>query len=176
MSSSSILQLDKSLVLVGLMGCGKSAVGRRLARKTGVDFVDLDKEIERLEGMSIVDIFSKKGELYFREKEQEVLSNLFESKEPCILATGGGAFINEQSQKLIKEKAISVWIKADLEILLVRVAKKNTRPLLEKGDKRQILKELMDERYPIYEQADYTVISDERPHEAVMQQIMDVIK
>ncbi len=171
MTSIQSLQLDKAIVLIGLMGCGKSSIGRRLADEIGIKFFDLDLEIEKAEGLTVTEIFKKHGEEYFRQKEEEIVQDIV-SHELCVLATGGGAFINDKIRTLIKAKTTSVWIKVGFDILLERVSRKNTRPLLEKGDKAEILKNLMDKRYPIYEKADIIVDSAEDDHMIVVKKIM----
>lgn len=167
--------LPKTVVLVGLMGCGKTAIGKRLAVQLDVPFFDLDHEIEALLGYSVSEIFEKYGEPHFRQAEQEVIIRLIEGK-PCILASGGGAFIQDAIRKLIKKKAISVWLKADFEVLLERVSRKNNRPLLEQGNKAEILKRLMKERYPVYAEADITVDSGEGPHNMVVERVIHTLK
>ncbi|MDB2414511.1 shikimate kinase [Rickettsiales bacterium] len=178
MAQEALLQdkiLKKSIVLVGLMGCGKSAVGKRFAKYIKTDFIDLDKEIEKKEGKTITRIFQENGEEYFRDCERSVLKDLLHG-DPCVIATGGGAFINEQSRRLIKDKSISIWIDADFDVLLERVSRKKTRPLLEKGNKEEILRDLMQKRYPIYEEAKIRVKSTTAPHERVIEEIMNKLR
>ncbi len=175
MANKSQIKLKKSVVLVGMMGCGKSAIGRRLASEIGVEFFDLDIEIEKRENMAIPEIFQKHGEPYFRNLEEEVLNNLI-SQKPCILATGGGAFMSEKIRSLVENKAISVWIRADFDVLLDRVSRKNNRPLLEGGDKAKILKDLIEKRYPIYKKADITVDTSTGEHKIVVGRIIEAIK
>ncbi len=163
---------DKSIVMVGLMGCGKSAVGRRLAARLGLPFVDADEEIEKAAGQSIEDIFAEHGEPYFREGERKVLARLMRSG-PQVLATGGGAFMNPETRAAIAERGISVWLKADLALLVRRVAKRNNRPLLKGGDPHAVMQELMDVRYPIYAQADITVESRDVPHDVIVAEIIE---
>lgn len=165
-------KLQQTIVLVGLMGCGKSAIGIRLAKQTARPFVDIDKEIEKREAMTIAKIFQKHGEPYFRSCESKVLKELLE-KGGYVIATGGGVFINDENRKLIKQKALSVWIRASYDVLLERVSRKKNRPLLEKGDKGTILRELMDQRYPIYEQADMVVDTTDAPHKVVVSKIIE---
>ncbi len=162
----------RSIVMVGLMGCGKSAVGRRLAHRLGLPFVDADEEIEKAAGKSIEDIFEDHGEAYFREGERKVLARLLRSKAQ-VLATGGGAFMNAETRAAIAETGISVWLKADLPLLVRRVAKRNNRPLLKNGDPEAVMQKLMDERYPIYAEADVTVQSRDVPHEVIVNEILD---
>lgn len=163
---------DKSIVMVGLMGCGKSAVGRRLAARLGLPFVDADEEIEKAAGQSIEDIFTEHGEPYFREGERKVLARLMRSG-PQVLATGGGAFMNPETRAAITERGISVWLKADLPLLVRRVGKRNNRPLLKGGDPEAVMRKLMDLRYPVYAQADITVESRDVPHEVIVAEIIE---
>ena len=169
------LQLTKPIVLVGLMGAGKSTIGRRLATALGLNFIDSDNEIVEAAGCSIADIFESYGEAIFRDLEQRVLLRLLGS-EPCVIATGGGAFIQPAIRTAIKEKSISIWLKADLEVLLDRVSRRDTRPLLKTGDKSVILSKLMEERYPIYAEADITIDSNAGMHEDVVGNIMRALR
>jgi shikimate kinase len=162
----------QSIVLVGLMGAGKTTVGRRLADALGMPFKDADHEIEAAAGLTVSEIFEKYGEEDFRDGERKVIARLIEG-EPCVLATGGGAFMNEETRALIKEHAVSVWLKAELELLLERVLRRDTRPLLKTGDPRDILGRLMDERYPVYSEADVVVESGEGPHSKVVKAIAE---
>ena len=162
----------RSLVMVGLMGCGKSAVGRRLAAKLGLPFVDADEEIEKAAGQSIEDMFAEHGEPYFREGERKVLARLMRSG-PQVLATGGGAFMNAETRAAIAERGISVWLKADLPLLVRRVAKRNNRPLLKSSDPQAVMQKLIDVRYPIYAQADITVESRDVPHDVIVAEIIE---
>ena len=169
------IPLDKPVVLVGLMGAGKSTIGRRLATTLDLPFIDSDNEIVEAAGCSIADIFETYGEAIFRDLEQRVLLRLI-SGPPCVLATGGGAYINPEIREAIKEKAISVWLRADLDILLERVSRRDTRPLLKTGDKGVILSRLMEERYPIYGQADITIDSNAGLHETVVDTIVQKLQ
>ncbi|MGO4572251.1 shikimate kinase [Microvirga sp. 2TAF3] len=162
----------RSLVLVGLMGAGKSTVGRRLAQKLGLPFRDADHEIEAAAGMTIPDIFSIHGEAHFRDGERRVIARLLQ-EGPMVLATGGGAFMNEETRAAIAESGISVWLKADLDVLMRRVRKRATRPLLQNPDPDGTMRRLMDIRHPVYATADVTVYSHEAPHDRV---VADVIK
>lgn len=164
-------KMKKPIVLVGLMGCGKTAIGTRLAKKHGWHFEDLDHHIEAKEQMTISDIFAKKGEPYFRELEKQAMSELLLGDPNTIIASGGGAFIQPHIRELVEKFATSLWLKAEFDVLLERVSRKDTRPLLEQGDKAAILKSLMDERYPIYAQADIVVESKDEPHELVIERI-----
>lgn len=170
-SKKAPLPLTKSLVLVGLMGAGKTTIGKRLASVLGVPFVDSDGEIVEAAGCSISDIFEIYGEPVFRDLEQRVLLRLL-SSPPCVLATGGGAYINPVIREAIRTRALSVWLKAELEVLVERVSRRDTRPLLKAGDKREILERLMQDRYPIYAEADIVIDSSAGPHEAVVEQIV----
>ena len=163
--------LRKPVVLVGLMGAGKSTIGRRLGQALGLPFVDSDTEIAEAAGCSISDIFEGYGEAIFRDLEQRVLLRLM-SGEPCVVATGGGAFINPEIRAAVKDKAVSVWLKADLDVLLERVSRRDTRPLLRTGDKGEIMARLMTERYPIYAEADICIDSNAGLHETVVEQIL----
>jgi len=162
----------RSVVLVGMMGAGKSSIGRRLAQRLGVTFVDADAEIEAAAGMTIAEIFATYGEPYFRSGEQRVIARLLESG-PKVLATGGGAFINPETRAGIRQKGVSVWLKAEFEVLMRRVKRRATadRPMLQ-GDPAQRIRHLMDERYPLYAEADVTVISREVSHEIIVNEIV----
>ncbi|MEM9765325.1 MAG: shikimate kinase [Pseudomonadota bacterium] len=151
------------MVLVGLMGAGKSTTGRRLANRLGVPFADADDEIEEAAGMSIADIFEVYGEAEFREGERKVMARLLDSG-PSVLATGGGAFMNDATRALVKEQGTSVWLRADLETHVRRTALRNTRPILQRGNPKEILRKLMADRDPVYAQADLIVESRDGPH------------
>jgi shikimate kinase len=163
---------QRPIVLVGLMGAGKTSIGRRLADKMGLGFVDADHEIEAAAGQSIPDIFAQHGEAYFREGERRVIARLMENGAQ-VLATGGGAFMNEETRAKIKAEAVSVWLKAELSLLMKRVAKRNDRPLLKADDPEAVMRQLMEARYPIYAQADVTVESRDVQHQ---QMVGDVIR
>jgi shikimate kinase len=162
----------KSIVMVGLMGCGKSAVGRRLAAKLGLAFIDADEEIERAAGKSIEDIFAEHGEAHFRDGERKVIARLLRSG-PQVLATGGGAFMSDETRQAIAESGISVWLQADLPVLMRRVAKRDNRPLLKTDDPEAVMRELMDTRYPVYAKADITVESRDVPHDTIVADILE---
>ncbi len=174
MQQETLLQPDKTIVLVGLMGCGKSTIGKRLAKKIGLPFIDLDTRIEEITNLPVKEIFARHGEAYFRALETETIKQLLDGTQ-AVIATGGGAFINDEIRSLIKAKSISVWINADLQTLVERVSRRNTRPLLENGNKAEILKDLMEKRYPIYQQADITVLTSQGTHEVVLRSIMEAI-
>jgi shikimate kinase len=163
---------DRSIILVGLMGAGKSSVGRRLAGKLGLPFVDADHEIEAAAGKSITEIFADHGEAYFREGERKVIARLLDSGAQ-VMATGGGAFINEETRQRIRHGGVSVWLKAGLPLLMKRVIKRSDRPLLKSEDPEAVMRRLMDQRYPIYATADVTVESHDVQHG---QMVSDVVK
>jgi len=163
---------QRSLVLIGLMGAGKSTVGKKLANRLGLSFVDLDAAIEAAAGMTVPEIFATKGEPCFRDGERRVLARLL-GEGRHVVATGGGAFMNADSRQAIAEAGISIWLKADLDILMRRVRKRNNRPLLQNADPDGTLRKLMDERYPVYATADLTVISNDGPHESVVDAIVE---
>ncbi len=163
---------NRALVLVGLMGAGKTSVGRRLAEKLEIPFVDADHEIELAAGKTIPEIFNDHGEDYFREGERRVITRLLENGKQ-VLATGGGAFMNAETREKIEGHGVSLWLKADLDVLLKRVAKRNDRPLLLKEDPAIVMKRLIDLRYPVYAEADITVESRDVQHG---QMVNDVIK
>lgn len=164
----------RSVVLVGLMGAGKTAVGRRLANKLDLPFIDADTEIEMAAGASINEIFAEHGEAYFRQGERKVISRLLEGG-PQVLATGGGAYMNADTRTAIKAHGLSVWLKADVKVLLKRVGRRGNRPLLAGGDPEGVLQKLMDERYPIYAKADVTVESRDVPHEIIVNAVVDAL-
>ncbi|GAB4574308.1 MAG: shikimate kinase [Rhodothalassiaceae bacterium] len=157
------------------MGVGKSSIGRRLASRIGLPFIDSDAEIEAAAGRSIVEIFEEFGEAAFRDGERRVLARLIDGK-PAVIATGGGAFIDDETRALIKARALSVWLDADLAILLERTARRDTRPLLLEGDPEETLRRLKSEREAIYSQADIHVRSGDGPHDAVVAQILEALE
>ncbi len=167
--------MEKTIVLVGLMGAGKSTIGRRLAKELHVEFRDSDDEITDAAGCSIADLFSIHGEEIFRDLEKRVITRMLTDGTPRVLATGGGAWMNPDIRKLTRQHAHSLWLRADLDVLVDRVARKNTRPLLEQGDKRAILQKMMEERNPCYAQADHVIDSDAGNHESVVQQIIQTL-
>lgn len=164
----------RSIVLVGMPGSGKSSIGRRLAQYLGLEFVDADQEIVAAAGMSIADIFATHGEPYFRAGEARVIARLLD-KGPQVVATGGGAFVNPDTRALVRARALSVWLKADVELLLRRVKRKNDRPLLRVADPEAVLKRLLAEREAVYAEADITVTSLDVPHEAVVEALVKAL-
>ncbi|MGI9378334.1 MAG: shikimate kinase [Methyloligellaceae bacterium] len=166
---------DRSIVLVGLMGAGKTAIGRRLAQQLNIPFIDADDEIEQAAGKSISDIFAEDGEDVFRNGEKRVIARLLDDGS-CILATGGGAYMDEDTRQKISESGVSVWLKANLDILFERVSRRDNRPLLQTEDPKRVLKSLMDERYPIYQQADIIVQSRNVLHDKIMLEIVSALK
>ena len=165
----------RTIALVGLMGAGKSTVGRRLAEKLGRAFYDSDTEIEKAAGLSISDIFALHGEADFRRGEKQVLKRLLELP-PHVLATGGGAFIDAETRALMKEKAVTIWLNADLETLWRRVQKRDNRPLLKRADAKQHLSNLVSERKPFYSQADVHVLSKDGPHTNTVNSILKALQ
>jgi shikimate kinase len=161
----------KSVVLVGLMGAGKSSVGRRLAKILDIPFADADEEIERAAGCSIEDIFRLYGEAAFRDGEERVIARLLESGSQ-VLATGGGAFMNPRTRERIRASAVSVWLRADLDLLVRRTSRRGGRPLLAHGDPRATLERLMAERYPVYAQADLIVDTTDENIERMVERIL----
>lgn len=174
--SNKFMKLQKTVVLVGLMGAGKSTVGRRLAETLGQSFVDSDDEIEAAAGMTIPEIFERFDEQYFRDGETRVIARLL-SADPCIIATGGGAFMSDENRALIAKNGISVWINADIETLWERVQGKPGRPLLQNENAREVLANLLETRSPTYATADITVKSHRgQLHEKVVKSIVDALK
>lgn len=165
-------RLRRPIVLVGLMGAGKSCVGRRLAAKLGVPFVDSDVEFEVAAGCTISEFFAKYGEPAFRDGERKVIARLMEGPL-CVMATGGGAFCDGETRARIQDGALSVWIRADLDLLVKRTSGRDHRPLLKTGDPREILSRLMDARYPLYAQADIIVDSTDEPPEVTVTKVLD---
>jgi shikimate kinase len=164
----------KTIALVGLMGAGKSSIGRRLAQALGLPFMDADAEIEAAAGASIEEIFARDGEAAFRNGERRVIARLLYGPAQ-ILATGGGAFMDPTTRSLIRERAISVWLRADIDTLLARVGRRNNRPLLKTSDPRVVLTRLIDERYPVYAEADITVDTVDGPPEATLVKVIDAL-
>lgn len=166
---------DRSIVLVGLMGAGKTCIGRRLADRLGLEFVDADTEIEAAADCSIEEIFSRFGEQAFRDGERRVIARLLDGT-PRVIATGGGAFVNDETRANVRQSGISVWLKADVEVLLQRVSRRNNRPLLKQGNKRETLERLLAERTPFYEQADITVESGHESPDATVAKVIEALE
>jgi len=165
---------QRSIVLVGMMGAGKSSIGRRVAARLGIAFVDADVEIEEAAGMSIAEIFAAHGEPYFRAGEARVIARLLDHG-PQVLATGGGAFMNEQTRANIRDKGVSVWLKAELDVLTRRLRRRNDRPLLKTADPVATLANLLAERDPIYGEADVMVMSREIAHDLIVGEIIAAV-
>ena len=166
---------QRTIVLVGLMGVGKSTVGRRLAAALDMPFRDADHEVEAAAGRTIPEIFAEIGEAGFRDGERRVIARLLEDP-PHVLATGGGAFVNEETRALIQANALSVWLKADLELLARRVGRKDGRPLLKNRDPMEVLREHAAARYPAYAQADITVETTDTPHAVAVDAVIAAIR
>jgi shikimate kinase len=164
----------RTIALVGLMGVGKSSVGRRLANALDLPFRDADHEVEQAAGRSIPDIFADLGEPAFREGERRVIARLLDDP-PHVLATGGGAFMSPETRELIKSRAISVWLKADLDVLARRVARKDNRPLLAGKDPVEVLKEQAEARYPAYAEADVVVETGDAAHHITVDQVLQAL-
>ena len=161
----------RSLVLVGLMGAGKSTVGRRLAQRLNMNFVDADAAIEEAAGMSIPEIFASHGEAYFREGERRVITRILEDGQQ-VLATGGGAFMNEQTRASIAAHGISVWLKANLPLLMKRVSRRADRPLLLNDDPESVMRKLMDTRYPVYATSNVVIESRDVSHNVIVNDVI----
>jgi shikimate kinase len=175
MDARSPLLLPRTVALVGLMGAGKSAIGKRLALRLGLPFVDADDEIERAAGCSIAEIFEKYGEADFRAGERRVISRLLD-EPPHVLSTGGGAYVDPETRTLMRTKALTVWLRAELDVLFDRVKKRNHRPLLQQGDPREILAGLMTKRHPIYAEADIVVDSSAQPVDRTTDEVIAAVR
>lgn len=157
----------RSIVLVGLMGCGKSSIGKRLAAKLAMPFIDADEEIEKVAAKTISEIFADHGEDFFRDRERKVIARLL-TQGPQVLATGGGAFMHAETRAAISAHGISIWLRAELPVLMRRVGKRDTRPLLKTGNPEATMKKLIEARYPVYAEADITIESRDEPHETIV--------
>lgn len=164
----------RSIVLIGMMGAGKSSVGKRLARRLALPFADADTEIEQAAGMTIPEIFAHHGEPAFRDGEKKVIARLLETG-PMVLATGGGAFMNGETRSAIAGNGVAVWLKAELDVLLRRVRRRDDRPLLKTGDPEATLARLIDQRYPVYALADVTVVSHDVPQEIMVDEVIEAL-
>lgn len=165
----------RTIVLVGLMGAGKSSIGRRLAQRLELPFIDADKEIEAAAGCTIEEIFDRFGETAFRDGERRVILRLLD-QPPHVLATGGGAFMDPVVRERVKEVAVSLWLHADIDLLLKRVGRRNNRPLLKNTDPRTVLARLMEQRYPVYAEADIRIDSADGPPEHTVQKAIDALQ
>ena len=154
------------------MGCGKSSVGKRLAAKLSMPFIDADEEIEKVAAKSISEIFADQGEEFFRDRERKVIGRLL-ANGPQVLATGGGAYLHADTRSSIRDMGISVWLRAELAVLMRRVGKRDTRPLLKTGNPEATMRKLMDARYPVYAEAEITVESRDEPHETIVTEIVN---
>ena len=164
----------RCIVLVGMMGAGKTSIGRRLANLLHLPFLDADAEIEKAANLSVAEIFAKHGEADFREGEKRVVARLLASG-PAVLATGGGAYMSEETRERCRADGVTIWLKADVPVLLERVRKKGNRPLLDRADPEAVLRKLLAEREPIYALADMTIASREGPHHAVIGDILSAL-
>jgi shikimate kinase len=169
------LALDWTVALVGLMGVGKTSIGRRLAQELSLPFIDADAEVEAAAGESIEDIFERHGEAFFRDGERRVIARLLDGPAH-VLATGGGAFMAADTRALLKARAVTVWIRAELDVMLARVSRRSNRPLLKQGDKRQILERLMAERYPYYAEAAIAVDSGDGPPDEMVFRVIEKLR
>ena len=169
------LYIDRPIVLIGMMGAGKSVIGRLLADRLGIAFIDADNEIEAAANMTIAEIFETHGEEYFRDGERRVIERLLQAG-PCILATGGGAFMDPKTRGMIAGQGISVWLKASFEVLWERVSRKSHRPLLRNPDPQGTLKKLIADRYPVYAEALITVESDHISKESMVKRVFEALK
>ena len=167
-------ELQRPIVMVGMMGAGKSAIGRRLAQRLGLPFVDADAEIERAAGCTIEEIFDRHGEAAFRDGERRVIARLLDGPVG-VLATGGGAFMDPETRARIRSRAITVWLKADLDTLVERVSRRGHRPLLKNGDPRAILTQLLEARGPVYAEADITVETGNAPAAATVERVIEAL-
>jgi len=169
------LSVPRTVALVGLMGAGKSAIGKRLAARLGLPFVDADDEIERAAGCTIAEFFERRGEAEFRAGERRVISRLL-AGPPHVLSTGGGAYMDPETRALMRERALTVWLRADLEVLYDRVKRRGHRPLLSNGDPKEILGRLMTQRYPVYAEADLIVESTAQPADITTEQVIEALR
>ena len=169
------MTLQKTVALVGMMGAGKTSLGRKLAAKLDVPFRDADHEIESAAGLTVSEIFEKFGEPYFRDGERRVIGRLL-SEAPHVMATGGGAFMDETTRAAMKDSALTVWLKAPIAVLLARVKKKNTRPLLKNGDPKETIEKLLLVREPVYAEADITLECTDESHHSAVERIVTALR
>lgn len=165
---------DRCIVLVGMMGAGKTSVGRRLAQALQIPFLDADAEIEKAANLSIPEVFAQYGEAHFRERESRVVARLLLTG-PAVLATGGGAYMSEETRQRCRERSVTIWLKAEASVLLDRVRKKGNRPLLDTPDPAAVMRRLLAEREPIYAEADVTITSRDSPHQALVSEIISAV-
>ena len=168
------MKLTRNVALVGMMGAGKSSIGRRLATRLGVAFKDADAEIEAAAGCTISQIFERYGEPAFRDGERKVITRLL-TEAPHIIATGGGAFMDSATRATLKENAVTIWLRAPVDVLVARTQRRDTRPLLREGDPRETLERLLAERSPVYALADHTLDSEDGPHAASVEKIVALL-
>jgi shikimate kinase len=173
--SSPPLSLPRTVALVGLMGAGKTAIGKRLAVRLGLPFVDADEEIERAAGCTVAEFFERYGEAEFRAGERRVIARLLD-RPVHVLSTGGGAYMDPATRELMRERALTVWLRADLDVLFERVRRRGHRPLLRQGDPRDVLARLMARRYPVYAEADLVVDSTAQPVEITTEQVIAALR
>lgn len=166
---------ERPVVLVGLMGAGKTSIGRRLARRLALPFVDADDEIAKAAGLSVEEIFARFGEAAFRDCERRVIARLL-GEEPRVIATGGGAFLDPSTRDEIARRGLSVWLRADLDVLVRRTAGRPGRPLLKDGNPRQVLQRLMQVRYPVYALADITIVTEDVPIEQTVEKVLRAVR
>ena len=169
------MSFNRTVALIGMMGAGKTKVGRLLAQRQGLKFIDADTEIQEAAGCSIEDIFETQGEAVFREGERKVIARLLNGPVH-VLATGGGAFQNASTRAVIAERAVSVWLKADLDVLWERVSRRANRPMLKTADPQRTLADLIEKRYPVYALADLTVVSEGGPVEETVVRVEDALR
>jgi shikimate kinase len=165
----------RSIVLVGMMGAGKSTIGRRLAARLRLPFLDADIEIEAAASMTIPEIFSAHGEPYFRDGEARVIARLLDNG-PAVIATGGGAFMREETRNLIRDKAVSIWLKADVDVIMKRIKRRADRPLLQTEDPAATVSRLLEAREPVYQSADLTIWSRDVPHDRIVDECIDALR
>jgi len=164
----------RCVVLIGMMGAGKSTIGRRMAARLRLPFLDADTEIETAAGMSIPDIFETHGEPHFRDGEARVIARLLDGG-PAVIATGGGAFMREETRGRVRDKAVSIWLKADAEVIMKRVRRRSDRPLLQNADPEATVSRLLGEREPVYATADLTILSRDVPHDKIVDECMEAL-
>ncbi len=169
-------KMKKIIALIGLMGVGKSTLGAKLANSLGYYFVDSDQEIEDREKTTISEIFAKKGEKYFRELEKNLIAEIISREENIVLSLGGGAYMNEESRRILQDKSTVIWITASINTILHRIGHKNNRPLLNNSDKRQVLENLANIRYPVYAECDLKFDTSEENHETIINKISKYLK